>query len=1017
MTVLIQPSMAAGEVSLPVAARVDLAKRAVAVESAENFVATISGSMDTRAGQEFVSRSKDATRLIPFEFSAEETYVLEFGDFYMRVLKDGVNVLDSGTTEAIEGITQADPAVVTITGHTFQSGEHVSISGVVGMEEVNGRIFRVSGVTTNTFSLQDADQNDIDSQLYGAWASGGSVTTVYEIETPYAKEDLFDIRYAQSADVMAMTHKDYEERELIRLGDSWWIIGIIDMYPEQVGPTDMSFEVNTDTETKAITGITQANPAVVTAVAHGYATGDQVLITDNNGMQSIKNFVYKIVVLSVDTFSLKSSEDGTPIDSTGFLAYTSGGICTKVIRMRKYAVTALNDTTGEESLRAPIAAGLSIRTITQAKPAVITMWDGHGLQVFDEVYLDGLTLMSELNGYRYSVRPVTEKTFELLWPNGDPVDTTALDPFTVDQTNDFVYPLFLRVVESADVEWNNTIRWEAAEGAALYNIYASTGGDYGYIGSTDKLQFIDDHIGPDTAFTPPRSRDPFRDDGTGDRYPKAVGFHEQRRVFGYTDEFPNRFFMTKIGNLYNFAGSYPTQDDDPIIATLASLKVASIEHILPLTDLVLLTSGGEFRVFSQTGALTPSTIQIKPQSYYGSTKLRPILAGEVGMFVSHGAVVRDFSYGFADDKFVGKDLTVLARHLFRGHTIVDWGFASAPYSVVWAVRDDGVLLSLTYMPEQDIYAWAHHTTYGEYLSVAVVKENGYDVPYFLVRRTLNGVTQKTVERLRDHEFTDLHDAFCVDAGLTFESEAFSITGMTDASPVVVTTSSAHGFSNGDTVDISGVFEVDESLTTQQIASPDYNGSGFTIANVTSTTFELQFGGVDYNGSGFAGYSYGGVVRKAVTTVEGLWHLEGATVVAAANGKSVKDLVVTNGAITLPDRASRVHVGLPYTPRLITLPLSTYADGQTSVGKYKNVSKLTVQLERSMGMWSGPTLDQMREARFPAVAGHRTTQMFNEDLDVTLKSDWDKRKQIIIEQRDPLPLSILALVPDLNIGGN
>jgi hypothetical protein len=577
--------------------------------------------------------------------------------------------------------------------------------------------------------------------------------------------------------------------------------------------------------------------------------------------------------------------------------------------------------------------------------------------------------------------------------------------------------LFVRVPSSAEAEWNNKINWTPVSGAGLYNIYASTGGDYGYIGSTDKIQFIDDHIGPDVAFTPPRSRDPFRDDGTGNRYPKAVGFYEQRRVFGNTNEKPNRFFMTRIGNLYNFAGSYPTQDDDPIIATLASLKISAIEHILPLTDLVLLTSGGEFRVFSQVGALTPSTIQVKAQSYYGSTKLRPILAGEVGMFVSHGQVIRDFSYAFADDKFVGKDLTVLARHLFRGMTIVDWGFASSPYSVVWAIRNDGVMLSLTYKPEQDIYAWARHTTLGSYKSVAVVREGDYDVPYFLVERTINGVVQRFTERQRDREFTDLHDAYCVDAGVTYNSPSFTITGMTSANPVVVTTSAAHGYSNGDTVDLSEVQEVNLLETMQEGLSSDFNGVGFTIANVTSTTFELQFGGANYDGSGFAAYSSSGVVRKAVTTVGGLWHLEGATVVAAANGKPVTGLTVVNGDITLTNPASRVHVGLGYIPRLMTLPISSYADGQTIQGKYKNVNKLTVQLERSMGMWVGPSRDLMREVPFKAPVGPAPVVSYNDDKDVTLKADWSKRKQMVIEQRSPLPLTIMAFVPDLNVGGN
>jgi hypothetical protein len=211
----------------------------------------------------------------------------------------------------------------------------------------------------------------------------------------------------------------------------------------------------------------------------------------------------------------------------------------------------------------------------------------------------------------------------------------------------------------------------------------------------------------------------------------------------------------------------------------------------------------------------------------------------------------------------------------------------------------------------------------------------------------------------------------------------------------------------------------DASTPGEVLSTDYNGTTFTIANVTTDTFELQNAGSDYDGSGFAAYSSGGKVRQAVTTVSGLWHLEGETVVAAANGYAEVDLVVTNGQVTLGSPASRVHVGLPYTCRLISLPLETYADSrQTSKGTLKNISRLTVEVERTMGFWFGPSVDQMREARFGLPQNYgQPLQMVTEQIDVTMKPDWGKKKQVVIEQRAPLPCSVLSLIPDVQGGGN
>ena len=139
-------------------------------------------------------------------------------------------------------------------------------------------------------------------------------------------------------------------------------------------------------------------------------------------------------------------------------------------------------------------------------------------------------------------------------------------------------------------------------------------------------------------------------------------------------------------------------------------------------------------------------------------------------------------------------------------------------------------------------------------------------------------------------------------------------------------------------------------------------------------------------------------------------------VAAANGYAETGLTVTNGQVTLDNPASKIHVGLPYTCQLITLPITTYANGESTNGVPKNITSVTVQVERTMGMWTGPSTDQMRETKFPMPALYnQPLALVTDDVEVGLKSDWSKRKQVVIEQRSPLPMTVLALVPDVKMG--
>ena len=214
-----------GELSPRLDGRTDLTKYSSGCSTLENLVVYPHGSAARRPGSTFVAEVADSdnkTRLIPFEFSTTQTYMLEFSNLKMRVYKDKGAVLEGDKT--ITGITQANPAVVTASSHGYSNGDEVLISGVSGMTEVNGKRFLVADKTTNTFELQDKDGVDINSTSFTAYSSGGVANKVFEITTPYTTAQLFDLKFAQSADVMYITHPAHEVEKLSRTGHTAWTL-------------------------------------------------------------------------------------------------------------------------------------------------------------------------------------------------------------------------------------------------------------------------------------------------------------------------------------------------------------------------------------------------------------------------------------------------------------------------------------------------------------------------------------------------------------------------------------------------------------------------------------------------------------------------------------------------------------------------------------------------------------------------------------------------------------------------
>lgn len=306
-------NFASGELSPNVWARTDRPFYTTGLEIMRNFFPLLTGGAHYRPGFRYINHTRLNKKafLLAFEFNDEQAYDLEFTDLKMRVIKDGGNVLE--TAKVITGITAAAQGVVTSNGHGFLDGDEVYLASIVGMTELNGQFVIVSDKDANTFKMKDVDGNYINTSTYTAYASGGTAARVYEITTPYAEADLWQLKMAQTADLGYIVHPFYEPMKLTRTGHAAWTLTT---YPRTADPFIGAL--------KNITGATKANPCVVTVVGHGYTTGQRIRIASVVGMTELNGNSYYITKLTADTFSL-STLAGVVVDSSAYGAWSAGG--------------------------------------------------------------------------------------------------------------------------------------------------------------------------------------------------------------------------------------------------------------------------------------------------------------------------------------------------------------------------------------------------------------------------------------------------------------------------------------------------------------------------------------------------------------------------------------------------------------------------------------------------------------------------------------------------------------------
>lgn len=268
-------------------------------------------------------------------------------------------------------------------------------------------------------------------------------------------------------------------------------------------------------------------------------------------------------------------------------------------------------------------------------------------------------------------------------------------------------------------------------------------------------------------------------------WPACVAFYEGRLCFASTTEQPQTVWMSKVDDFTNFGTSDPIEDTDAINAGISSEEINTIQWIAEGSDLFVGTTAALRTIGpnASTGTFSPTNIRQKRETTYGASSVQPVRIGNVALYSGYyGKDLREAAYSYEVDGYVSQDMSILTEHLLRGG-IKQIAYAQTPVGVVWVVQDDGSLTAMTYERDQDVVAFHAHTLGGagvEVESVCTIPGTGRDEVWFVVNRTVNGSTVRYLERLSEgHENDgDIDDATFLDCHLTYSgSSTTTLTGL------------------------------------------------------------------------------------------------------------------------------------------------------------------------------------------------------------------------------------------------
>ena len=1076
-----QRSFASGEISPSLFGRVDTNKYVTALKKCRNCVISRTTGAWSRSGTQYIVESRDhryKSKLIPFYVGEAATYILDFSHNTLRIIKEGAYLLSRKIND-ISAISKSNPCIVTTSSAhgILKDGEEIVFKNLKGMKELNNKHFIVDVHTPTTFGLKYKDGRDVDSANFETYVSGGEIEIVLNINTRFSEIESQELKYSQSGDTMVLTHHNFPPFQLRRHSETEWTLGEIrvassvpppgrpSVSPSEGGRTVPHYlyrvRVSAVLDTGEETFAGQATSAGYTVAPTAQAPFT-ITITPIPGVNVL---YYKVFKLESGFYKLLDTTRGTPVTDIGQdLDNTQQPLEFANIFGTKYhnfeytfTVTKV-DQDGSGNLR-----------ITWSSNNNIFIND-------DEVVITGIIGVDGINNRIFKLSSVTSViggfTAILKDPNTDAILKKRDFPGgteTVTYTNKYHGIIADR---GGNYYGDDNFNWETEPPyniRALFDkdalgtsppsiIYARIttsegGGDdielarsagrdtstkYGYVHNPGSAGLDLDDTGAaftvncysDTNYSVPVN---ITDDITvrtqdgsmniAFEFPSACSFYQQRLVYANSVNRPESVWLSQIGRYNNFSKHDPIIASDSFSFDTAGNTVNPIKHLIDIGRLVAFTGTGEWIINGDdAGGLTPHSVNMQQVSYNGASNVRPVVIDNSVIYVqAQGSIVRDFSYSAEARNYAGRDLTIYNSHLVDGYHIVDMAFVKVPNPIIFAVRNDGVLLSLTYERGEEILGWARHDFEGGKVeNVAVVPENLTDTLYLTIKRTINGEERRYIERLSPLDFFDVRDFKAMDSHLTYDGR--------NKTDITIFTQTDLDWTDQDTIFLRAsrdVFTSDDVNREIHFGKTKFSIIGYTSPRVLTARPHKT---VPENLRRKPTKEW----SRAVDTVSGLDHLEGKDISVLADrfvagspfDKDQVKVTVVDGSIKLDSFYSVIHAGLPFIADIATLAIDTAEEGNTIMGTRKLVKSVFLFLQKSRGIWTGEKEpeegDDALEGLFPLKI--RENEPYDDPINlksgydfVNITSSYSESGSVFIRQVDPLPLRLLSVTPVFKLG--
>lgn len=744
----------AGELSPRLDGRVDLqdGKYGKGCRTLENFIPLVQGGAQKRSGFRFVCDFPAEIRLTPFVFNRSDSYVLVWCTGKLFFARDGAPVVVART---ITGATQANPVVITANAHGFANGADITVTGVLGMTEINNRRFTVANAATNTFEL-----SGVNGTGYGAYVSGGSANYLNFITHPYSDAEIDTLQFAGQNDVVYIACPTQPPMKLSRFSDLSWTLAEVDFDHFPFSPENLDEE---------------------SFVGASAGTGTGILLTSNVGVFSasmVGTYVKFREIPEAYNPEWKAKVDFDQVEYTAFQVNAASWEIGDRLQYegRVYETERVVGGTGTTGSTPPVHdsgyasdGDMDFRFINY----------GYGYAVITN-FTDAHRVLADV---------VVELPRSTLSPGKSVSSMSTANPIVVTmsanhdwETGDRVF--FRSITGTFGTLVNNTLQTITRTGATTFTIPLNGAGLAGGLGFANRMDVSRNANGAQSRIYPSLWRWSFGAWDAVRGYPRAVTFFEDRLIWAGTTSNPQTCWASVTGKYED----HTTFDEDDAALVFSIGSSEPIEWLIDQNGLVIGTAGDEFSTpRDAVEPLTPQTVNtIRRRSQYGSRRnVPPISTDNVLLFVpAAGRKLRELVFDDDQGGLVGPDMTRLADHITLG-LIKGMAFQSEPNRLLWVWLESGELVCLTYERDEQVTGWHRHPQVGAdaiVRSAAVIPhpDGDGDQMWVLVERTIEAATVRSLEYLEKEWTRDmaLEDAFFVDSGMTYDGAATAtITGL------------------------------------------------------------------------------------------------------------------------------------------------------------------------------------------------------------------------------------------------